>query len=117
MGALFALTLVLWVTESIPIAVTALLAVALQPLFGVADIRTVAPANRCGSGSSPTTTPRWAAPRRIPRARLSALAGVSADGRSLENAEIGSPPTASENVPSPMATSGGGTGCWDWRTS
>jgi len=42
---------------------------------------------------------------------------VGADGRSLENAEIGSPPTTSENVPSPMATSGGGTACWDWRTS
>jgi hypothetical protein len=42
---------------------------------------------------------------------------VSADGRSPESAEIGSPPNTSENVPSPMATSGGGTACWDWRTS
>jgi hypothetical protein len=42
---------------------------------------------------------------------------VSADGRSPESAEIGSPPTTSENVPSPMAKSGGGTACWDWRTS
>src|SRR5262245_6675983 len=45
------------------------------------------------------------------------ILAVGADGRSLENAEIGSPPTTSENVPSPMATSGGGTACWDWRTS
>ena len=33
---------------------------------------------------------------------------VSTDGRSLENAEIGSPPTTSENVRSPITTSGEG---------
>ncbi|HET6439534.1 MAG TPA: hypothetical protein VFG59_15820, partial [Anaeromyxobacter sp.] len=43
-------------------------------------------------------------------------AGVSADGRSPENAEIGSPPTTSENVPSPIAI-GRRDRCWDWRTS
>ena len=44
------------------------------------------------------------------------VAGVSADARSLENTEIGSPPTASENVPSPTPI-GRRDGCWDWRTS
>lgn len=34
--AIFATCLLLWVTEAIPVAVTALLAVALQPVFGVA---------------------------------------------------------------------------------
>jgi hypothetical protein len=41
---------------------------------------------------------------------------VSTDGRSLENPDIGSPPTLSENVPSPIAI-GRRDGCWDWRTS
>src|SRR5689334_23013625 len=34
--AIFATCLLLWVTEAIPVAVTALLAVVLQPVFGVA---------------------------------------------------------------------------------
>src|SRR5215813_4137001 len=41
---------------------------------------------------------------------------VSADGRSRENTEIGSPPTPSDNVPSPMPI-GRRDRCWDWRTS
>jgi hypothetical protein len=41
---------------------------------------------------------------------------VSADDRSPENTEIGSPPTPSENVPSPTPI-GRRDGCWDWRTS
>jgi len=41
---------------------------------------------------------------------------VSADDRSLENPDIGSPPTPSENIPSPIAI-GRRDGCWDWRTS
>jgi hypothetical protein len=41
---------------------------------------------------------------------------VSADGRNPENAEIGSPPTPSDNVPSPIAI-GRRDRCWDWRTS
>jgi hypothetical protein len=45
-----------------------------------------------------------------------AAEGVSADGRSPENAEIGSPPTLSDNVPSPIAI-GRRDRCWDWRTS
>ncbi|MGE0553992.1 MAG: DASS family sodium-coupled anion symporter [Gemmatimonadales bacterium] len=39
MGVVFAITLILWVTEAIPIAVTALLGLALQPLFGVATLQ------------------------------------------------------------------------------
>ncbi len=42
---------------------------------------------------------------------------VSACDRSPENAEIGSPPTTSENVPPPMGPSGRRGTCWDWRTS
>ena len=38
MAALFVVTLVLWTTEAVPIAVTALLALALQPIFGVATL-------------------------------------------------------------------------------
>ena len=41
---------------------------------------------------------------------------VSTDGRSRENTEIGSPPTPSDNVPSPMPI-GRRDRCWDWRTS
>jgi sodium-dependent dicarboxylate transporter 2/3/5 len=40
MAALFAVALVLWTTEAIPIAATALLVLVLQPLLGVADLRT-----------------------------------------------------------------------------
>lgn len=40
MAAVFALAIILWVTEAIPIAVTALLAVILQPIFRVGDLRT-----------------------------------------------------------------------------
>src|SRR6266542_1384590 len=38
MAALFLVTLILWMTEAIPVAVTALLALALQPIFRVATI-------------------------------------------------------------------------------
>ncbi len=38
MAAIFAVVLILWVTEPIPVAVTALLAVALQPMFRVAEL-------------------------------------------------------------------------------
>jgi sodium-dependent dicarboxylate transporter 2/3/5 len=38
MAAIFAVVLVLWVTEAIPVAVTALLAVVLQPIFRVAEL-------------------------------------------------------------------------------
>ncbi len=38
LGAIFALCVVLWATEAIPVAVTALLAVVLQPLLGVAPL-------------------------------------------------------------------------------
>lgn len=37
-GALFAMALVLWVTEAVPIAITALLAIVLQPLLGLSPI-------------------------------------------------------------------------------
>jgi sodium-dependent dicarboxylate transporter 2/3/5 len=40
LAALFVLCMVLWVTEAIPIAVTSLLALALQPIFGVAGLQT-----------------------------------------------------------------------------
>ena len=40
MGALFLVVLVLWATEAIPTAVTSLLALALQPILGVSDMRT-----------------------------------------------------------------------------
>ena len=40
MAAVFAVILILWVTEPIPVAVTALLAVALQPVFHVAELPT-----------------------------------------------------------------------------
>jgi sodium-dependent dicarboxylate transporter 2/3/5 len=40
MAALFAVALILWVTEALPIAVTAVLVLMLQPMFGVADIGT-----------------------------------------------------------------------------
>ena len=39
MGALFAVALILFVTEAIPIAVTAVLVLMLQPIFGIAGIR------------------------------------------------------------------------------
>ena len=39
MAALFAVALVLWSTEAIPIAVTALLVLVLQPLLGIAGLR------------------------------------------------------------------------------
>ena len=52
----------------------------------------------------------------VPASRLAGSRGVSADDRSLENPDIGSPPTPSENVPSPIAI-GRRDGCWDWRTS
>ncbi len=39
MAAVFALAIILWVTEAIPVAVTALLAIILQPLFRVGDLR------------------------------------------------------------------------------
>ncbi len=38
LAALFLLSLILWVTEAIPIAVTSLLVLALQPVFGVATL-------------------------------------------------------------------------------
>jgi len=41
---------------------------------------------------------------------------ISADDRSPESAEIGSPPTTSDNIPSPMPI-GRRDRCWDWRTS
>lgn len=40
MAALFAVTLLLWITEAVPIAVTSLAALALQPLFRVATLQT-----------------------------------------------------------------------------
>jgi sodium-dependent dicarboxylate transporter 2/3/5 len=40
MAALFLAALVLWTTEAIPIAATSLLVLVLQPLLGVADLRT-----------------------------------------------------------------------------
>jgi len=40
MAALFLVTLILWMTEAIPVAVTALLALALQPIFRVATLQT-----------------------------------------------------------------------------
>ena len=40
MAAIFAVVLVLWVTEAVPVAVTALLAVVLQPMFRVGDLPT-----------------------------------------------------------------------------
>ncbi|MEO8451265.1 MAG: DASS family sodium-coupled anion symporter [Gemmatimonadota bacterium] len=39
-AAVFVVTLVLYLTEAVPVAITSLLAVALQPLFGVASIQT-----------------------------------------------------------------------------
>ena len=39
LGALFILCLILWVTEAIPIAVTSLAALVLQPIFGVATLQ------------------------------------------------------------------------------
>ena len=50
------------------------------------------------------------------RREILPLRDVSADGRSPENTEIGSPPTPSDNVPSPMPI-GRRDRCWDWRTS
>jgi sodium-dependent dicarboxylate transporter 2/3/5 len=40
LAALFMLCLVLWITEAIPIAVTSLAALVLQPIFGVAPLQT-----------------------------------------------------------------------------
>ena len=40
MAAIFAIVLILWVTEAVPVAVTSLLAVVLLPIFGVADLGT-----------------------------------------------------------------------------
>jgi sodium-dependent dicarboxylate transporter 2/3/5 len=40
MAAIFAVVLILWVTEAIPVAMTSLLAVVLLPIFGVADLPT-----------------------------------------------------------------------------
>ena len=40
MAAIFAIVLVLWVTEAVPVAVASLLAVVLLPIFGVADLST-----------------------------------------------------------------------------
>jgi sodium-dependent dicarboxylate transporter 2/3/5 len=37
-GALFAAALILWVTEPVPIAITALLAIVLQPILGIAPL-------------------------------------------------------------------------------
>src|SRR4249920_1583053 len=37
-GALLVIALILWVTEAIPIAITALLALALQPILGLASL-------------------------------------------------------------------------------
>ncbi len=39
MAAIFLAALILWVTEALPIAVTALLVLILQPVFGVADLQ------------------------------------------------------------------------------
>ncbi len=39
LAALFVFSLILWVTEALPIAVTAVLAIALQPLLGIASMR------------------------------------------------------------------------------
>ena len=43
-AAIFAVCLILWVTEAVPIAVTALLAIVLQPLFGVSPLPAAATA-------------------------------------------------------------------------
>ena len=40
MAAIFAVVLILWVTEAVPVGVTSLLAVILLPIFGVADLPT-----------------------------------------------------------------------------
>ena len=40
MAAIFVVVLVLWVTEALPVGMTALLAVVLLPIFGVADLPT-----------------------------------------------------------------------------
>ena len=40
MAAIFAVVLILWVTEAIPVAMTSLLAVVLLPVFRVADLST-----------------------------------------------------------------------------
>jgi len=40
MAAIFAIVLILWVTEALPVAVTSLLAIVLLPIFGVADLGT-----------------------------------------------------------------------------
>jgi sodium-dependent dicarboxylate transporter 2/3/5 len=40
MAAIFWVALVLWATEAIPVAVTSLLVIILQPIFGVEDLRT-----------------------------------------------------------------------------
>lgn len=40
LAALFLIAITLWVTEAIPIAITALLVVLLQPVFGIVDLRT-----------------------------------------------------------------------------
>jgi sodium-dependent dicarboxylate transporter 2/3/5 len=40
MAAVFLVALVLWATEAVPIAVTSLLVIILQPIFGVEDLRT-----------------------------------------------------------------------------
>ena len=57
MAALFAVALVLWATEAIPIAVTALLVLVLQPILGIADLREIAvpkadSAKRLGRGGA-----------------------------------------------------------------
>ena len=77
---------------------------------------------------NPESPQRWTAKRRatlilsILKGETSAQAAarkhVSApDGRSLENAEIGSPPNHQRECPFTDGQSGGGTACWDWRTS
>ena len=40
MAAIFAVVLILWTTEAVPVGVTSLLAVVLLPIFGVADLPT-----------------------------------------------------------------------------
>jgi len=54
--------------------------------------------------------------RPVTREGLHRVDNVSADDTSPQNAEIGSPPTLSENVPSPTPI-GRRDRCWDWRTS